>query len=183
MHMRIELNEIIDSAKKHGFTAAVELFTNTIQLLPEVRDMCSADKCHMYQKNWACPPGCGTLEECAANIGKYASGIIVQTIGHLEDSMDFENMQETQVKHDLLFKSFADFLRKDCWILPLGAGTCQICSTCTYPNASCRFPDKMTSSMEAYGMLVSQICKDNRLPYYYGKNTIAYTSCYLIEEL
>ena len=30
-------------------------------------------------------------------------------------------------------------------------------------------------------MLVSQVCKDNDLPYYYGKCTIAYTACFLLE--
>ena len=36
------------------------------------------------------------------------------------------------------------------------------------------------SSMEALGMLVVEICKANGLPYFYGENTIAYTSCFLL---
>ena len=35
--------------------------------------------------------------------------------------------------------------------------------------------------MEAYGMLVLEVCKDNHLGYYYGPNTIAYTGCFLVD--
>ena len=67
-------------------------------------------------------------------------------------------------------------------LLALGAGSCTRCKQCSYPDAPCRFPERMTSSMEACGMLVLQVCKDNGLTYYYGPNTIAYTSCFLLKE-
>jgi hypothetical protein len=35
--------------------------------------------------------------------------------------------------------------------------------------------------MEAYGLLVTQICTDNGMKYYYGPDTLAYTSCFLLE--
>lgn len=35
------------------------------------------------------------------------------------------------------------------------------------------------SSMEAYGLFVSRVCKDNDVPYYHGPGTIAYTACVL----
>jgi hypothetical protein len=35
--------------------------------------------------------------------------------------------------------------------------------------------------MEAYGLLVSDVCQKAGLPYYYGKQTITYTSCILLE--
>ena len=65
-------------------------------------------------------------------------------------------------------------------LLPLGAGCCTRCKDCTYPDAPCRFPEKMVSSMEAYGMLVLEICKANGLSYYYGADTMTYTSCFLL---
>ena len=36
--------------------------------------------------------------------------------------------------------------------------------------------------MEAYGMLVLEVCKANDLQYYYGPTTITYSSCFLIRE-
>ena len=66
-------------------------------------------------------------------------------------------------------------------MLPIGAGCCTKCKTCTCPDAPCRFPDQAFSSMEAYGMLVMQVCQANHLDYYYGPGKIAYTSCYLLK--
>jgi predicted metal-binding protein len=61
--------------------------------------------------------------------------------------------------------------------LLLGSGGCKICETCTYPDSPCRFPDRMTISMEAMGLVVSDVCRANNLSYYYGPNTITYTGC------
>ena len=66
-------------------------------------------------------------------------------------------------------------------LLALGAGTCTRCKECTYPDAPCRFPDKRVSSMEACGLVVMDTCKANGLGYYYGPQSIAYTSCFLLE--
>jgi predicted metal-binding protein len=63
----------------------------------------------------------------------------------------------------------------------MGAGACGRCEHCTFPDKPCRFPDKMTASMEAYGIVVSDVCQSNNLPYYYGNNTLTYTGCVLLE--
>ena len=76
----------------HGFTNVVPLACDTIELKPEVRQMCASDSCHKYNKCWSCPPGCGTLEECEQRVRKYKLGILVQTVGELEDSLDGENL-------------------------------------------------------------------------------------------
>ena len=66
--------------------------------------------------------------------------------------------------------------------LPLTAGSCTICRSCTYPDKPCRFPNKMLSSMEAYGLLVSAVCEASGLPYYYGPGTLTYSACILTKE-
>lgn len=177
-----EIKVIIEEAKKKGFTVAAPLDCSTIHLKQEVRDMCASNTCGMYGKNWSCPPGCGEIPECEKNVSKYSKGIIVQTVGAIEDSLDFEGMMEVQDKHTKMYEEFSEELRKKYKsVLCLGTGTCTICKTCTYPEEPCRFPDKQISSMESYGILVSEICKDNGVAYYYGSDKISYTACYLIE--
>ena len=66
-----------------GFSHIAPLKCSTIELLPEVRQMCEANTCGMYGKRWSCPPGCGTLEDCRAKINQYQAGILVQTVGCL----------------------------------------------------------------------------------------------------
>lgn len=173
---------LIEKAKEAGFSHVAPLDCTTIRLEQEVRSMCEADKCSMYNKNWACPPGCGTLDECGEKVKRYKTGLIVQTTGELEDAMDGETMMETQELHQENFAKFREYLQEFYpGMLALGAGCCTKCKKCTYPDEPCRFPDKAISSMEAYGMLVTQVCEDNQMPYYYGDCTITYTGCYLLE--
>lgn len=174
------MQELIDLALAHGFSHAGAINTAALRPLQAVRDMCADGRCQRYGKCWSCPPGCGTLEETSARMARYERGLLLQTTGELEDDFDVETMTETGEKHKELFAAFAQKLRQrfpDC--LPLTAGTCTLCKTCTYPDAPCRFPDKMLSSMEAYGLLVSDVCTASGLGYYYGPRTITYTACIL----
>lgn len=168
-------------AEEAGFTAWAPLDISTIELKPEVRDMCAANACGQYGKRWSCPPGCGTLEECARRLMGYAQGILVQTCGDIEDGFDFEAMMEIESDHKAHFSEMYEQLRQSSGnVMALGAGCCTACAQCTYPGAPCRFPEKQVSSMEAYGMLVLEVCKRNGLTYYYGSDKIAYTSCFLL---
>lgn len=164
-----------------GFTSWAPLDIATIELKEEVRAMCADNSCGQYGKRWSCPPGCGTLDECEARISRFHHGILLQTIGDIEDSFDFEAMTEIETQHKQHFQTMYDALRMETEdVLALGAGCCTYCKICSYPDAPCRFPEKMVSSMEAYGIMVLDICRANNLPYYYGPNQIAFTSCFLI---
>ena len=176
----LNYEELAAQGKAAGFTHVVPLDISTIQLMPEVRDMCATNSCGAYGQKWSCPPGCGTLEECRQRLQGYTEGILVQTVGELEDEMDYESMQETGQRHKEAFERFYAQLRPQYPdMLAVGTGGCTQCKTCTYPDQPCRFPEKAISSMEAYGLLVNQVCTDSGLQYNYGPNTIAYTGCFL----
>ena len=169
-------------AKECGFDAVGLLDPQTLQFLPEVRQMCAADKCRNYNRSWSCPPACGSLEENKERCLQYSTGILVQTIARMEDEYDIETMTEAPKINGENFCRLTDRLFELGYdTLPMGAGGCTRCKQCTYPDAPCRFPEKMFPSMEACGLLVSQVCTDNNLPYYYGPNTIAYTGCFLFK--
>ena len=174
--------QLADLARDAGFTNWAKLDVSTIDLKQEVRDMCAVNTCGMYNKRWSCPPGCGDLETCRAKVEKYTEGILVQTVGNLEDEMDYETMTETNQKHMETFLKFYEQLRPLYpGMLAIGAGGCKQCQTCTYPDQPCRFPDKLVIPMEAYGMLVSQVCKDNGVKYYYGPDAICFVGCFLFK--
>lgn len=173
--------ELCALAHEIGFEQAGKLNPATIVLKEEVREMCASGKCAMYDKRWSCPPGCGTLSECRELLKGYTYGVLVQSIGALEDSFDIEIMMETEATHKKRFYDMRQVLRgQGLTVLAAGAGCCTVCEECTYPHARCRFPEQRMSSMEAMGMLVAEVCKANSLPYFYGENTIAYTSCFLL---
>ena len=180
--MLYNTDDLVKEALETGFSQAGELNISALVFMPEVRDMCNVDRCHQYGKNWRCPPGCGSIEEAAEQAAKYSYGIIVQTIGIMEDDFDYETIQETGGKHKKNFAALVEKLKKRYSdILPMGVGTCEICESCTYPHAPCRFPEKSISSMEAYGLWVSKVCELSGIPYNNGKSTITYTSCYLLK--
>ena len=101
----------------------------------------------------------------------------------MEDDFDAEMMMETEEKEKERLNKFVALIKEDgeTDYLPMGAGACTLCAKCTYPDAPCRFPDKMISSMEAYGLVVAEVCQSADTPYYYGPLTITYTSCVLFQ--
>lgn len=146
----------------------------------EVRDMCAADRCHQYGRNWACPPVCGDLTSFTQAIDGFARCLAFQTVAQLEDEFDAETMMEAESTHkertDALLRELAGmgFAPGDDYLL-LSAGTCTRCRPCAYPEP-CRFPDRRLISMEAAGLVVTDVCKAAGIPYNHGLQTIAYTS-------
>ena len=154
--MEYSVEELKKLALEEGFSNAGQLNLKALVFMPEVRQMCSADKCHAYGRNWRCPPACGTLEESAALAAQYSFGMIVQTVGHMEDEYDYETIENAGKEH------------ADCFIKMMR-------------KIKAMYPDVSYSSMEAYGLWVSKVCELSDIPYNYGKNTIAYTSCFLLK--
>lgn len=179
--MRFDTAEIywISKALALGFTVAAPLNTATLTPRQDVRDMCSEDKCGAYGKNWTCPPHCGTLATCQARIHSYRRGILLQTVGQMEKTIDTKAYRRTEQQHLSQFHALAAQLRKTYpHALCLGSGGCRICARCAYPD-SCRFPEEAYPSMEGYGLFVTQVCRDNGRQYYHGEKTITYTACIL----
>jgi predicted metal-binding protein len=176
------MDKLIEKAIEAGFDAACALDCSTISLRPEVRAACAQNKCGRFGKSWSCPPGCGSLDECTARIRRYAKGLIVQTIGKLEDEFDGEGMMDAEQRHSKSFRRLSGELRRDYPnMLSMGTGSCSICDQCTYPDAPCRDPHGASSPMEAFGMMVNDVCRANGVKYYHGKGTITYTGCFLLD--
>ena len=178
----MDMEKILEMARALGFENVAPLDVTTLKFLPEVREMCSSDRCHKFNKSWVCPPACGTLEEISAKCREYTSGIIVQTIGKREDEFDFESITRLNLLSKERFRLLADAYKTAGYdTYPMGSGSCTLCEKCTYPDAPCRFPEKAHTSMEANGLFVSQVCKDNGVKYYYGPDAICFVGCFLFK--
>lgn len=179
------MTELITLAAAAGFEETAPLRAERLVFRPEVRDMCRADRCRSYGKSWCCPPACPPLEEMARRMRDYGDGVLVETVGRMADDFDYEAMLDAERRHKERFAALTRTLydrygREN--VLPMGAGTCRRCPQCTYPDAPCRFPQEQTMSMEAYGLLVSQVCQDCGAAYYHGPRTITYVSCALLRR-
>lgn len=180
--MNQAITEALKTADAVGFEKTAPLMRDALIFREEVRAMCRADRCRSYNKTWSCPPGCGTLDEMREKVSAYTDGIIVETIGNMEDEFDFESIESASALHKKRFEALTEALHGNGYdILPMGAGRCTICKDCTYPDAPCRFPERSMPSMEAAGLLVSDVCERCGIPYYNGKDTTTFISCVLIK--
>ena len=91
--------KLMTLAAENGFSHAAPVDMNALTPRREVREMCRADRCGQWNANWACPPGCGTLEDAAAAMGCFDAGVLVQTTGTLADDFDYEEMEAIQRRH------------------------------------------------------------------------------------
>ena len=169
----------IETAVSLGFHVAVALAPATMIPREDGRAMCEENKCQAYGKNWSCPPYCGTLDECTQQLKAFHQGILVQTVGKTQKRIDTKAYRRIEEEHLERFRQLTGKVKKECpKALCLGSGGCRICPECAWPE-TCRFPEKALSSMEAYGLFVSQICAANGIAYHHGDCTVTYTSCIL----
>ena len=66
--------------------------------------------------------------------------------------------------------------------LSLGNEGCELCASCTYPDAPCRFPDRAGPSVEAWGINVMLLAKQLGVKYNNGPNTVTYFSMILFGD-
>lgn len=178
----MDRQDILKEFEKVGFDYTGVLKVEDLELRSEVRDMCADNRCHMYEKCWICPPACGTIDELSKVVREYNWGILCQTVGELEDSFDYEGMMDAEKTHKKRLSALTDsFLDSKLPFLPMGAGPCDLCSDCTYPDEPCRFPERAFPSMEAYGLIVTDACNSAGVKYYYGGNTVAFSGLVLFK--
>ena len=149
---------------------------------PEVRVMCAANTCQVYGHSWACPPACGEIDDFQQQMHEFEHCLVVQTVAEMEDDFDIETMEEAGDRQKNRVLDLVEAIDKaglSSETMTLSAGTCTICSTCTYPDEPCRFPEKRLVSMEAAGLVVSEVCGLADIPYNHGPQTIAYSGCVL----
>lgn len=177
------MTDFLSLAAEVGFSHCAPLCMAAAVPRREVRGMCAADRCGKWGRCWSCPPACGTLEQAASRIARFDRGILVQSTAKLADDFDYDGIQALSRTHARRFAALARQMRLLCTrTLPLSAGPCLVCRRCTCPDRPCRYPSRRISAMEAYGLLVSDVCVRSGLAYNYGPGTMTYTSCILYSE-
>ena len=132
-----------------------------------------------------CPPDIGEIDELIERVRSYSGGLLYQSVFPLEDSFDFEGMQEGgRLQHQrsrALDKALKALGYKD--FLHLSKGGCGNCSPCAKAKGEpCPFPEEALSSLEAYGVNVSSTVKSTSMKYINGANTVTYFGIVLFKE-
>ena len=85
--------DFIEEAKKLGFSDAAVMKTDKLVFVPEYRVFCEENACGNYDKNPACPPESGTVEEMKERALDYENTLVPLTEQH--PSRSFSLASET----------------------------------------------------------------------------------------
>lgn len=169
------MNFLEQQLKEAGFFQYGTADTADIRFSQEVRAMCEVNTCRKYGTTWACPPAVGTVEECKERIQQYEKMLVFTGKYDLEDSFDFEGMMASAKQFAVSCRVFDTAVKPYLnQYLMLANEGCDLCKECTYPDAPCRFPDRMHVSLEANGIFVNELAKLAQVNYHNGANTVTY---------
>lgn len=166
-----------DAAVSLGATRAKVISSDLVTTDTSFRDACVQNSCGMYGKCWMCPPDVGDIEDLVKEIRKYPKVLVWQIVGELEDSFDFEGMQECRKGVNVLLRGLRNHFTEQgiTDALFLGVGGCGVCPVCAKQEGEpCRFPEEAAASLEAYGIYVSELAKSAGMKYTNGQNTVTY---------
>ena len=149
-------NRFLGVAASVGFSKAALLTGLTLECEPHLREYCNPEGCAKHGNNWVCPPGCGSLGECAEKAALFNKGILLQSITGMDPDAPPEEYSKLSREHNLRLREFIETsgLRD---MLALTTGGCIFCETCSYPEP-CLKPDIRMNSLSAYGIDVGKLC-------------------------
>ena len=99
--------DFTEEAKALGFSDAAVMDTDNLVFMPEYRVFCEENACGNYDKNPACPPESGTVEEMKARALKYEKTLVLQTT---QDSlMDYK---KAKLFHNKLTEQLSEKMKE-----------------------------------------------------------------------
>jgi predicted metal-binding protein len=173
----MDAEEILTLIQKQSFDQIEVFDVGLLSFQEDVRDMCRMNSCGRYGKTWNCPPHAGSLEELSGICRKYNSGILFNMVSKLDDSFDWEGMVRAGAAICDAVAKVNALIREDARLTDyrlFGSGACYNCEKCTYPDAPCRYPDKLFLPIEACGINVMELAKNAGLRYINGVNTVTF---------
>jgi predicted metal-binding protein len=123
------------------------------------------------------------VDECRERAQGYDKMLVFSGKYDLEDYTDFGAIGAAMTG----FKSIARKLDEEVkpylsGYLMLSNEGCGTCEVCTYPDAPCRFPDKVHGSIEGYGIFVNKLAEMAGMGYNNGKDTVTFFGALLYNE-
>lgn len=150
--------EFEDRLREEGFEVTKIDVPEASPKAKEFRALCEKNECGEYGTNWGCPPGVGTLEECAGVLRSYPESFLVMK----RYVLDPKNKKEMKRARDDISDSCrraADMIRPNAPVRVLGDGGCRYCGVCTYPGGACRYPLQKIDSISGYGIDMEDLLK------------------------
>jgi len=173
-----DTNDFVNKALLEGFTNAVWMDCLQLECEARLRAYCTPEDCPRHGNNWVCPPGCGSLEDCALKVSKFDKGILLQSVSKIDpNTVDYAVLNR---EHNLRLQRFLEVHCDDLDSLPLTSGGCVFCDSCAYPDP-CIKPALRMNSLSAYGIDVTKLCETAGLEYSFRPDRVYYIALVLVK--
>ena len=153
--------------------------TDELVFSERVRYICETE-CPMYNTTWACPPAVGTLEACRERVLRFDEGLLIATITEVSDIANIRETLETRAPHEEITRQVLALVKQQAGeTLTLSTEACAHCEHCTYPNAPCRFPQRMFPCVESHCILVTDLAEKHGIDFMAEGNIVTWFSLIL----
>ncbi len=171
----------VELAVELGFDQVAAISSSDVRTDEVLAASCNPQACRKYGSCWTCPPGAGTFEELQPNIFSKSGGVLVQTI---RDGVDFyedwDILAEVRTLHNERLDRLAALMReRHEGVLEFSTGGCDVCSSCSYPDAPCKQPVEQRLSLSAHGVAVGTTCERAGLDYSFENGRIRFVGMIL----
>lgn len=175
------MEDVLALAKEAGFDLFATICADDVVTDELLAQSCNPGNCRKYASCWSCPPGAGSYEERQAHFEGKNAGVIVQTVREGVDHYeDFELLADTKQTHNERLDRLAAEIRRDYPdALAFSTGGCDVCDSCSYPDAPCKRPAEQRLSLSAHGVSVGGTCKKAGLEYSFENGRIRYVGMVL----
>ena len=178
----------MDRQRLEGQLAELPLYqyaffrTDELLFSERVRYICRTE-CPMYDTTWACPPAVGTVEECRRRVMAYDEGLMIATITEVSDIANIRETLDTRADHEEITRQVLAMVRKQAnETLTLSTEACAHCERCTWPDAPCRFPNRMFPCVESHGILITDLAEKHGIDFMAQGNVVTWFSLILFNK-
>ena len=101
----MEEKRILEIAEEEGFVNASVIDTEDIVFIHGFRALCEENDCGNYNKNYGCPPYCGTPQEMEDRVRAYRKAVVFQTKYLVDNAMDGNETKPLKKMHIQMTRS------------------------------------------------------------------------------
>lgn len=150
--------------------------TQDLTFSERIRYICRTE-CPMYGKSWACPPAVGDVETCRERCLRFDSALLISTITEVSDIANIEETLATRGPHEEITRRVHALVREQAEeTMVLSTEACAHCEHCTYPDAPCRFPERMYPCVESHGIVVTALAEKYGIDFIAEGNLVTWFS-------
>lgn len=157
--------------------------TKDLVFSERIRHICRTE-CPMYGKSWACPPAVGEVDECQKRCLSFDTALLISTIAEVSDIANIDETLATRAPHEAITRKAHAMVREQAQrTMALSTEACAHCEKCTYPDAPCRFPEKMYPCVESHGIIVTDLAEKYGIQFLAGGNLVTWFSLIFFNEV